>query len=63
MNKKLFNMLLLILSLGLLIAGAIFLCISIFGENKTTTPLAIALGCILISNLSNLIRQLNNKEN
>lgn len=61
MDKKLLNTLLIILSLGLLIAGAIFLYISVFGENKTTTPLAIALGCILISNLFNIIRQLNNK--
>mgnify|MGYP006374911587 FL=1 len=45
-----------IASLGLIAAGVIFLCVSIFDGNETTTPLAIAVVCILLSNLFNVIR-------
>lgn len=62
MDKKLLNSLFIIASLGLIIAGGIFLCISIFDENETTTPLTIALACILLSNLFNILRQMNNKK-
>ena len=54
--KKILNRLFVIASLGLIVAGAIFLCVSIFDGNETTTPLAIALACILLSNLFNVIR-------
>ena len=54
--KKILNKLFIIASLGLIAAGAIFLCVSIFDGNETTTPLAIALACILLSNLFNVIR-------
>ena len=54
--KKILNKLFIIASLGLIVAGAIFLCVSIFDGNETTTPLAIALACILLSNLFNVIR-------
>ena len=40
--KKILNKLFIIASLGLIVAGAIFLCVSIFDGNETTTPLAIA---------------------
>ena len=46
--KKILNKLFIIASLGLIAAGAIFLCVSIFDGNETTTPLAIALACILL---------------
>ena len=49
--KKILNKLFIIASLGLIAAGAIFLCVSIFDGNETTTPLAAALACILLSNL------------
>ena len=62
MDKKVLNKLFIIASLGLIIAGGIFLCISIFDGNETTTPLAIALACILLSNLFNTLRQMNNKQ-
>ena len=54
--KKILNRLFVIASLGLIVAGAIFLCVSIFDGNETTTPLAAALACILLSNLFNVIR-------
>ena len=54
--KKILNKLFIIASLGLIAAGAIFLCVSIFDGNETTTPLAAALACILLSNLFNVIR-------
>ena len=41
--KKERNILLIIASLGLIAAGAIFLCVSIFDGQETTTPLAAAL--------------------
>ena len=54
--KKVLNTLFIIASLGLIAAGAIFLCVSIFDGNETTMPLVIALACILLSNLFYLIR-------
>ena len=54
--KKILNKLFIIASLGLIVAGAIFLCGSFFDGNETTTPLAIAVVCILLSNLFNVIR-------
>lgn len=62
MDKKVLHNLFIIASLGLIIAGGIFLCISIFDGNETTTPLTIALACILLSNLFNVLRQMNNKK-
>ena len=37
--KKILNKLFIIASLGLIAAGVIFLCVSIFDRNETTTPL------------------------
>ena len=54
--KIILNKLLIIASLGLIAAGVIFLCVSIFDGNETTTPLAIAVVCILLSNLFHVIR-------
>lgn len=54
--KKILNKLFIIASLGLIVAGAIFLCVSFFDGNETTTPLAIAVVCTLLSNLFNVIR-------
>ena len=54
--KKILNKLFIIASLGLILAGAIFLCVSFFDGNETTTPLAIAVVCTLLSNLFNVIR-------
>lgn len=62
MDKKVLNTLFIIASLGLIIAGVIFLCISIFDGNESSTPLGIALACTLLSNLFNVLRQMNNKE-
>ena len=59
--KKILNRLFVIASLGLIVAGAIFLCVSIFDGNETTTPLAAALACILLSNLFNVIRNMEQK--
>ena len=54
--KKILNTLFIIASLGLIAAGVIFLCVSIFDGNETATPLAIAVVSILLSNLFNVIR-------
>ena len=59
--KKERNILLIIASLGLIAAGAIFLCVSIFDGQETTTPLAAALACMLLSNLFNVIRNMEQK--
>ena len=59
--KKERNILLIIASLGLIAAGAIFLCVSIFDGQETTTPLAAALACILLSSLFNIIRNMEQK--
>ena len=55
-DRIILNKLFIIASLGLIVAGAIFLCVSFFDGNETTTPLAIAVVCILLSNLFNVIR-------
>lgn len=62
MDKKVLNILFIIASLGLLIAGGVFLCISIFDGNETTVPLSIALACVLLANLFNILRQMNHKK-
>ena len=59
--KKILNRLFIIASLGLIVAGAIFLCVSIFDGQETSTPLAAALACILLSNLFNIIRNMEQK--
>ena len=41
-DRIILNKLFIIASLGLIAAGVIFLCVSIFDGNETTTPLAIA---------------------
>ena len=43
MDKKRLDRVMLIVSLILIIAGIIFLCISLFGVSEITTPLACAL--------------------
>ena len=54
--KKILNKLFIIASLGLIAAGAIFLCVSIFDGNETMMPLMISLACILLANLFHVIR-------
>ena len=43
-----------IINIVLLLVGVILLCLSIFGENKSTSLLALALVCILVSNIINI---------
>lgn len=62
MDKKVLNRLFIIASIGLSIAGIIFLCIGIFDGNDTTASLAAALPCILLSNLFNILRSMNHKK-
>ena len=54
--KKILNRLFVIASFGLIAAGAIFLCVSIFDGNETMMPLMISLACILLANLFHVIR-------
>ena len=59
--KKTLNKLFIIASLGLIAAGAIFLRVGTFDGQETSTPLAAALACILLSNLFNVIRNMEQK--
>ncbi|MDY4077359.1 MAG: hypothetical protein SOY42_01000 [Clostridium sp.] len=61
-NKNVINILLVIASIGLTISGIIFLCVSIFSEEKSNIILCLALGCITLSNLFSIIRLQLNKE-
>ena len=63
MNKETVNKLILIASIMLVIAGACFLSASLWGNHENNAPLACALGCIILSSLFNIIRQIRNKEN
>ena len=63
MDDKTIKILLVIASVGLAIAGIIFLCISIFGDKSNNNALIAALGCIMLSNLFNIIRGLNETSN
>ena len=62
MEKNHLNRLMTIVSFVLMIAGFIFLCISIWGSSKTNTPLVWSLGCISVANLLNIIRWLRNRD-
>lgn len=61
-NKNVINTLLVISSIGLAISGIIFLCVSIFGEEKSNIILCLALACTTLSNLFGIIRLQLNKE-
>ena len=61
MDKKILKRLLIISSVGLLVAGIIFLYISMLGKVESNWSLCAALVCILLSNLFNLIRVLGYK--
>ena len=56
------NTLLVISSIGLTISGIIFLCVSIFSEEKSNIILCLALACTTLSNLFGIIRLQLNKE-
>lgn len=62
MDKKTISRILFITSVLLLIAGVVFLVISILRENKSNEVLCEALGCILLSNLLNIINALRKKK-
>ena len=51
MDKKILKRLLIISSVGLLVAGIIFLYISTLGKVESNWSLCAALVCILLSNL------------
>ena len=53
MNKKTLNMVLMIVTAGLGIAGLVFVLISIFTEHHSLMP---GMLCIVLGNLCNLIR-------
>ena len=54
--NNIINTLLIIASVGLAIAGIIFLVIEFIGSFDGTWPLAASLGCIILSNIFNIIR-------
>ena len=56
MEKKTVKTLLLIASAALLVAGLIFLGLSMYAKPKNTAYTAAALGAILLANLFNIIR-------
>ena len=61
-NKNVINTLLVISSIGLTISGIIFICVSIFSEEKSNIILCLALACTTLSNLFGIIRLQLNKE-
>jgi hypothetical protein len=61
MDKNTRNWLFIIASGGLLLAGVIFFFVALFDCEETTTPLVGAIGCLLLSNLFALVRQIQNK--
>lgn len=56
MDKKTIQILFLISSIGLAIAGLIFILISIFDNEKSEWILPAGLFCVVLSNLFNIIR-------
>lgn len=56
MNHKTTKPLLWVLSLLMLLGGAVTLCISIFGNTGDNIALCVALGLIVLANVCNLIR-------
>ena len=61
MKEETVKRLLIIASLGLAVAGIIFLCMAIFTAEKNNAYLYVALGCVVLSNLFNIIRYQNEK--
>lgn len=57
MDKKIIDNLLTIASIGLLFSAAIFICLCLFAEEKNNTYLSIALGCIILSSLFDIIKK------
>ena len=62
MDKKKLNTLFVISSLGLDVAGIIFLCIYLFDGSKNNWMLGFAIACVALSNLFNIIRNSYNKK-
>lgn len=62
MDRKKISILLFIASLGLAVAGIIFLLMAMFGEDKRNWVIASALFCVLLSNLFHLVRFYLNKK-
>lgn len=62
MDKKKISILLFIASLGLIVAGIIFLLMAMFGEDKRNWVIASALFCVLLSNLFQIVRFYLNKK-
>lgn len=62
MDKKKANTLFFIASICLIVAGIIFLLVSMFGVNKSNWVLTSAHFCILLSNLFNVVRIRLNKK-
>lgn len=60
MNRELVNRLLIIASVGLLLAALIFLCLPLFGVTSDTEEHIAAMTCILLANLFNFIRKQGN---
>ena len=61
MKEETVKRLLIIAGLGLAVEGIIFLCLAIFTAEKNNTYLCLALGCIILSNLFNIIRHQHEK--
>lgn len=62
MDRKKISILLFIASLGFAVAGIIFLLMSMFGEDKRNWVIALALFCVLLLNLFQLVRFYLNKK-
>lgn len=56
MDRRMAKRLLLIVSIVFMAIGIVFLCLSIFTQPKNTAYLSVALGSILLANVSNIIQ-------
>ena len=61
MDKNIINKLLRIAGILLLLAATLFICLHFFGEERNNTYLSIALLCLILSNLFNIIKNKNSK--
>lgn len=61
MKKDKLNVILTIVCVLIIVVGIVFLAISIFSANERNWVLGLALGCIIVSNILNLIRIRINK--
>lgn len=61
MDKNIINKLLRIAGILLLLVATLFMCLHFFGAERNNTYLSIALVCLILSNVFNIIKNKNSK--